>query len=277
MLARAKLNLALHVTGQRQEGTQAGYHLLHSLVAFADVGDEVSVEASDADRLTVDGPFAEGVPPLAENTLGAALAMVRGWGEACDPVHIHLTKNLPIASGIGGGSADAAALTRLLTKGRDLSASEWADCLKLGADVPMCLSGVPAIVGGIGEQSDPVSLPAAHIVLVNPGVAVSTPAVFKALTQKSNPPMPDWSAPQSFEDLVAYLHATCNDLMAPAIGLAPEIEACLDALAEAPFARMSGSGATCFALLETADADASLAAGLQSAHPNWWVTSGALA
>lgn len=277
MLARAKLNLALHVTGQRQEGTQAGYHLLHSLVAFADVGDEVSVEASDADRLTVDGPFAEGVPPLAENTLGAALAMVRGWGEALDPVHIHLTKNLPIASGIGGGSADAAALIRLLTSGLDLSASEWADCLKLGADVPMCLAKKPAIVGGIGEENRPVSLPNAHLVLVNPGVAVSTPAVFKALTQKSNPPMPDWSAPNSFADLVDYLSATCNDLMAAAIGLAPEIEACLNALAQAPFARMSGSGATCFALLETADAAASLAAGLQSAHPNWWVTSGKLA
>jgi 4-diphosphocytidyl-2-C-methyl-D-erythritol kinase len=277
MLARAKLNLALHVTGQRQEGTQAGYHLLHSLVAFADVGDEVSVSPSDSDRLAVDGPFAGGVPPLSNNTLGAALAMVRSWREARDPVHIHLTKNLPIASGIGGGSADAAALTRLLTKGRDLSASEWADCLKLGADVPMCLSGVPAIVGGIGEQGDPVSLPAAHIVLVNPGIAVSTPAVFKALTQKSNPPMPDWSALQSFEDLVAYLQATRNDLMAPALSLAPEIEACLNALAQAPFTRMSGSGATCFALLETADAANSLAAGLQSAHPNWWVTSGKLA
>jgi 4-diphosphocytidyl-2-C-methyl-D-erythritol kinase len=272
MLAPAKLNLALHVIGQRPDG----YHLLHSLVAFADVGDEIAVSPSGTDRLTVEGPFADGVPPLAENTLGAALAMVRGWGVARDPVHIHLTKNLPIASGIGGGSADAAALIRLLTSGRDLSAIELADSLRLGADVPMCLSRKPVIVGGIGEESQPVWLPAAHLVLVNPGMAVSTPAVFKALMQKSNPSMPTWPAPNSFADLVMYLQATRNDLMAPAIGLAPQISNCLDALAEAPFARMSGSGATCFALVETADAATALAHNVTKAHPDWWVTSGAL-
>jgi 4-diphosphocytidyl-2-C-methyl-D-erythritol kinase len=272
MLAPAKLNLALHVTGQRPDG----YHLLHSLVAFADVGDEIAVSPSGTDRLTVEGPFAGGVPRLTENTLGAALAMVRSWGVARDPVHIHLAKNLPIASGIGGGSADAAALIRLLTSGGDLSAIELADCLRLGADVPMCLSRTPVIVGGIGEESQPVWLPSAHLVLVNPGVAVSTPDVFKTLKQKSNPSMSDWPAPESFAELVNFLRKTRNDLMAPAIGLAPQISDCLDALAEAPFARMSGSGATCFALLETADAAASLAARLQSAHPNWWVKNASL-
>ncbi len=272
MLAPAKLNLALHVTGLRPDG----YHLLHSLVAFADIGDEISVSPGDTDRLTIDGLFADGVPPLAENTLGAALALVRNWGEAHDPVHIHLTKNLPVASGIGGGSADAAALIRLLTSGRDLLANELPDSLTLGADVPMCLAGHPAIVGGIGEKSQPVTLPAVHIVLVNPGIAVSTPEVFKALTQKTNAPMPDWRYPVTFADLVTYLEATRNDLMAPAIGLAPKVSDCLDALAEAPFARMSGSGATCFALLETRGAAEELATQTQDAHPDWWVTSGAI-
>ncbi|MBO6676844.1 MAG: 4-(cytidine 5'-diphospho)-2-C-methyl-D-erythritol kinase [Rhizobiales bacterium] len=272
MLAPAKLNLALHVTGQRADS----YHTLHSLVAFADVGDEISASPSDTDQLTVDGPFADGVPPLADNTLGAALALVRHWGEARDPVRIHLTKNLPVASGIGGGSADAAALIRLLTRGRDLSASELADCLALGADVPMCLAGTPAIVSGIGEERQPASLPAAHVVLVNPGVGVSTPDVFKALDQKSNAPMPEWPKPASFEELVDYLQITRNDLMAPAIGLEPQISNCLDALTQAPFARMSGSGATCFALLETADDAAALAQKVANGHPDWWVTSGAL-
>jgi 4-diphosphocytidyl-2-C-methyl-D-erythritol kinase len=272
MLAPAKLNLALHVTGQRPDG----YHLLHSLVAFADVGDDVTLLASDTDQLIVDGPFADGVPPLAENTLGAALALVRSWGEARDPVHIHLTKNLPIASGIGGGSADAAALIGLLTSGRDLSADELTDCLALGADVPMCLAGHSAIVGGIGEDNTPVSLPSAHVVLVNPRVAVSTPAVFKTLREKANPPMTNWPAPKSFSDLLAHLKTTRNDLMVPAITVASQIEQCLEALSNAPFARMSGSGATCFALVETQANAERLAARVQTTHPDWWVTSGAL-
>lgn len=272
MLARAKLNLALHITGQRSDG----YHLLHSLVAFADVGDEVVINPSDTDRLTVDGPFAAGMPPLAENTLGDALALVRRWGEASSPVHVHLTKNLPIASGIGGGSADAAALITLLTKGKVLSGREMADCLALGADLPMCLAGTPAIVGGIGEENSQVSLPPAYVLLVNPGISVSTPAVFKALDHKTNPSMPDWPEPKSFEGLVAYLRATRNDLMAPAISLAPEIEACLNALAKAPFARMSGSGATCFALLETLAAAEELATQTQNAYPGWWARVGIL-
>lgn len=273
MLAPAKLNLALHVTGQRPDG----YHLLHSLVAFADVGDDVTLSASDTDQLIVDGPFADGVPPLDENTLGAALALVRSWGEARDPVHIHLTKNLPIASGIGGGSADAAALIGLLTSGRDLSADELADCLALGADVPMCLAGHSAIIGGIGEENTPVSLPAAHVVLVNPRVAVSTPAVFKALREKANPPMTSWPAPKSFSDLLAHLKTTRNDLMVPAITVASQIEQCLEALSNAPFVRMSGSGATCFALFDKADDAEKLAANVQAAYSDWWVVSGSFA
>ncbi|MFK7793588.1 MAG: 4-(cytidine 5'-diphospho)-2-C-methyl-D-erythritol kinase [Devosiaceae bacterium] len=270
MLAPAKLNLALHVTGQRQDG----YHTLESLVAFASVGDEVTIALAPKDHLMVDGPFADNVPPLRENTLGDALSMVRRWGDAPEPVHIYLTKNVPIASGIGGGSADAAALICLLTGGRALTAQEMADCLALGADVPMCVIGKPAIVGGIGEDNTPVELPQAHVVLVNPGVGVATPAIFKALQNKSNPSMPRHAELRSFEDLVAYLQQCRNDLGPAAQQLAPEISTCLAALNEAPFARMSGSGATCFSLLKTAGEAEKLAAKTQNAHPNWWVRVG---
>lgn len=275
MMARAKLNLALHVTGQRADGTaQAGYHTLHSLVAFADFGDEVRVKHSGADKLTVDGPFSLGVPALDQNTLGAALAMVRGWGKdqmAMGQVSIGLTKNLPVASGIGGGSADAAALIALLTQGRALSATEAGDVLALGADVPMCLAGRSAIISGIGEEITLVELPGCALVLVNPGVSVETPSVFRALAEKTNPPLPTWSAPKDFRGLIAYLNATRNDLMIPAISIAPDISRCLEALSTAQFSRMSGSGATCFALLETYEEAEKLAAETQKAHPDWWV------
>lgn len=280
MMARAKLNLALHVTGQCADGTpHAGYHTLHSLVAFADFGDEVRVQRSSADKLTVEGPFSVGVPALEQNTLGNALKMVRRWGHddlAMAPVAISLTKDLPVASGIGGGSADAAALIALLTKNRTLSATEASDVLALGADVPMCLAGCSAIISGIGEKIAPVDLPSCALVLVNPRVGVETPSVFRALAEKTNPPLQDWSAPKNIADLVRYLHMSRNDLMAPAIGLVPEIAQCLAALASAPFSRMSGSGATCFALCETMNDAEKLAAKTQDAHPDWWVCAGKL-
>lgn len=278
--ARAKLNLALHVTGQKPAGApQAGYHTLHSLVAFADFGDEVSVAPSDQDQLTVDGPFAAGVPALSKNTLGKALAMVRDWSEdvlAAEPVSISLTKNLPVASGIGGGSADAAALIALLTKGRALGTDEAADVLKLGADVPMCLNGRSAIISGIGEEIMPIALPKCALVLVNPGVAMETPDVFRMLSKKTNPALPDLPKLTDLASLVSYLEGTRNDLMQPAISLAPVIQQCLDSLSGAPFSRMSGSGATCFALLETPEEAEKVAAEAQKTHPDWWVREGLL-
>jgi 4-diphosphocytidyl-2-C-methyl-D-erythritol kinase len=273
MLARAKLNLALHVTGQRADG----YHLLDTLVAFAELGDEIAVGPSGRDTLTVDGSFASQVPPLEENSLGKALALVRGWGLAQQPVHIALTKNLPVASGIGGGSADAAALIALLTEGAPLGQEQLAQCLTLGADVPMCLAGKSALVGGIGEENQPVTLPPAYLVLANPGVAVATPDVFRALTDKTNPPLPEWTSPPDFQALIDCLRATRNDLMAPAIALAPQIANCLESLAGAPFTRMSGSGATCFALVETGQEADALAAKVRQDHPGWWVQAGRMA
>ena len=267
--ARAKINLALHVTGQRADG----YHTLSSLVAFADHGDRLTLAPAATDTLTVAGPFAHAVPALGDNSLGAALATVRSWGLAAQPLHIHLEKTLPVASGIGGGSADAAALIGALTAVRQLGEAERADCLALGADVPMCLLGRPAIAEGIGERLTPVSLPCLSVVLVNPGVAVSTPQVFKALARRDNPPLPPPSMWATAGDLLGWLATTRNDLETPARSIEPAIGAVMDALAKAPFARMSGSGATCFALFEDEVAARQMADGLAEAHPGWWVVA----
>ncbi|MEM6381184.1 MAG: 4-(cytidine 5'-diphospho)-2-C-methyl-D-erythritol kinase [Pseudomonadota bacterium] len=271
--ARAKVNLALHVTGQRSDG----YHTLSSLVAFVDVGDEVRIQPAREDTLTVDGPFAAHVPPLDGNILGQALSMVRRWGLQPEPVHIHLMKNLPIAAGIGGGSADAAALVELLTNGAALTDAQTADCLALGADIPMCLTGTPALIDGIGSVVSAVDLPRAFCVLVNPLREVSTPKVFAALQSRHNPPLPSYpEPPPNFNDLITWLGGTRNDLMAPASALEPAISDVMDALEGAPFARMSGSGATCFALFESEVDAGEKAADLRAARPDWWIAEGLL-
>lgn len=261
--APAKLNLALHVTGRRADG----YHLLDSLVAFAATGDRLRV-ASGPDRLIVDGPFAGDVPAGADNL---CLRAARAMGTTAT---IHLTKNLPVASGIGGGSADAAAVMRALAaQGHALPDNPAA----LGADIPVCLAGQPTRMRGIGERLDPVpDMPRLPLVLVNPGIPLSTPAVFAALAGRDNPglPDPDW---QDAGGLIRWLQGTRNDLQAPAITLAPVIAQVLGDLQDqgARLARMSGSGATCFGLFDSADAAARAAAAL--ARPGWWVTASELA
>ncbi|AUH64827.1 4-(cytidine 5'-diphospho)-2-C-methyl-D-erythritol kinase [Paracoccus zhejiangensis] len=261
--APAKLNLALHVTGRRADG----YHLLDSLVVFARHGDAVEV-VPGASALTVDGPFAGDVPVGADNLcLRAARTMGTG-------ARIHLTKNLPVASGIGGGSADAAAVMRALAaQGHALPA----DPAALGADIPVCLAGQPARMRGVGERLDPVpEVPALPIVLVNPGIPLSTPAVFKALQRRDNSPMPepDW---HDADSLIGWLGKTRNDLQPAAISLAPAISEVLTALEGqgARLSRMSGSGATCFGLFDDADSAARAARAL--ARPDWWVVASELA
>ncbi|WP_299909807.1 4-(cytidine 5'-diphospho)-2-C-methyl-D-erythritol kinase [uncultured Paracoccus sp.] len=261
--ARAKLNLALHVTGRRDDG----YHLLDSLVVFARYGDAVQVSPGGG-ALTVDGPFAGDVPTGDDNLcLRAARAM---GAEA----RVHLTKNLPVASGIGGGSADAAAVMRALAaQGHALPA----DPAALGADIPVCLAGQPARMRGVGERLDPVpAVPSLAVVLVNPGIPLSTPAVFKALQQRDNPPLPDpdW---QDAESLIGWLQNTRNDLQPAAITLAPAISAVLTALdgQGARLSRMSGSGATCFGLFDDAESAARAARAL--ARSGWWAVATELA
>ncbi|HOV02940.1 MAG TPA: 4-(cytidine 5'-diphospho)-2-C-methyl-D-erythritol kinase [Kaistiaceae bacterium] len=276
--APAKLNLALHVVGRRADG----YHLLDMLVAFADVGDVVGAEAASGLALARSGPFAEGLGPVADDLVmmaAARLAEAAGRDIAAAGAALHLEKNLPVASGIGGGSADAAATLKALVALWQVSLPQGeleAIALSLGADVPMCLAGVPARVTGVGETVQPYGgLPELDLVLVNPGVAVSTPAVFRALASRDNPPLP--ALPQRFPapgDLVDWLATARNDLEAAAIGLTPAIGEALSAIRSMPgalFARMSGSGATSFGIFETAAAAEAAAAAIAAAHPGWWV------
>ncbi len=265
--APAKVNLTLHVTGQRPDG----YHLLDSLVVFSDFGDRVAVEAAPETRFSVTGPRAAGVPTDSRNLVLKAAALMAGA-----PAAITLEKNLPAASGIGGGSADAAATLRALSSLHGSPLPDAAAVLGLGADVPVCLQGHATRMSGIGEELAPVpALPPLPAVLVNPGVEVSTPEVFRALDTPDNPPMPD--IPAGLADpaeVAAWLATQRNDLEAPARALAPEIGDVLAALAATPgclLARMSGSGATCFGLYQTETAARDAAGRLGAAQPGWWV------
>lgn len=263
--APAKLNLALHVTGRRSDG----YHLLDSLVAFTALGDTVGVTPTDAAPLHVEGTFASDVPTGPDNLCLRAAAL------AGAQVAIRLHKTLPVASGIGGGSADAAAVLRALHRmGVPLPPAPE----RLGSDVPVCLAGLPTRMRGAGERLDPLPpLPPVAVVLVNPGIALSTPEVFAALTRRDNsglPAIPDFADAAA---LIRWLHGCRNDLEAPAIALVPAIADVLAALrrAGAELARMSGSGATCFGLF--ADASAANRAAAILARPGWWVAATQLA
>lgn len=273
-LARAKVNLCLHVTGRRADG----YHLLDSLVVFAETGDQITVARAADLSLTVTGPQGAGLGDGPDNLcLRAARAFGLPLGAA-----ITLDKHLPVASGIGGGSADAAAVLGALSRLWGVALPDAAAVLALGADVPVCLAGVPARMRGVGEQVDPVrGLPAAWLVLVNPGVSLSTPAVFRALARRDNPGLPDalpnWSTAQ---DLAVFLRQQRNDLEPAALTLAPQVgqvTAALGAQAGCLLARMSGSGATCFGLFSGAEQAKAAAQALRRAQPVWWVQAAAMA
>lgn len=266
--ARAKINLTLHVTGQREDG----YHLLDSLVCFADVYDTLHVRAAEDLRLSVEGPMARGVPTDGRNLVMQAAGLFAGTAGA----EIVLTKALPHAAGIGGGSADAAAALLALAELWDAPLPD--DALRLGADVPVCLAPGALRMRGVGEVLTPVlPLPPLWAVLVNPGVAVETPPVFKALTDKNGAPMAQ-DVPEFAHagDLISWCAAQRNDLQAPALQIAPVIGDVLEALQPAGLARMSGSGATCFGLCTTADEASGLAQQISGARPDWWVQSARL-
>lgn len=270
VFAPAKINLALHVTGRRADG----YHLLDMLVAFAGVGDTLRARPAGSDLFTVDGPFGDAIPRGPDNlVLRARDALRASLGGAA--VALHLTKRLPPASGIGGGSADAAATLVALTRLWQLDPAPAAAIAPLlGADVPMCLAGRASRAAGIGDILSPLaSFPSAPAVLVNPGVSVATPAVFSALAGKDNPALPPVPPLTDVHAVAAYMRATRNDLEAPALALAPAIGTALSALeATAPLAtRMSGSGATCFALYGDGAAATAAAAAIAATHPDWFV------
>ena len=270
-LARAKINLALHVTGQRSDG----YHLIDSIVAFADLGDRLTVAAAPALTLTITGPFAAGLSPTDNLVLRSARTLHPTLG-----ADIILEKSLPVASGIGGGSADAAATLIALSALWSVPLPRPATVLGLGADVPVCLAGRAARMQGIGDRLTPIPLPRAGLVLVNPGFALATADVFRALARRDNPPLPDLRAFQDAASLAAFLTACRNDLEAPARSLAPAISACLTALAATPaclLARMSGSGATAFGLYPDAATARAAAMALRHKRPDWWITPTTLA
>jgi 4-diphosphocytidyl-2-C-methyl-D-erythritol kinase len=267
--APAKVNLTLHVTGRRADG----YHLLDSFVAFAEVGDRVEVRAADALSLAVDGPMAGGLP-AGEDNLCLRAARLAGEGGAA----IRLTKVLPVASGIGGGSSDAAAVIRALAKLRGHALPPAAKTAALGADVPVCLEARARRMRGIGEAlADVPPLPPAWLVLANPGVRVATAEVFRALAGRTGAPMPEimpWFADAAA--LAGFLRAQRNDLEGPARQVAPVIGEVLAALAAEPgclIARMSGSGATCFGLFGSAAEAGAAAADLRRARTGWWVVA----
>lgn len=263
--APAKVNLALHVTGRRADG----YHLLDSLVVFAGVGDTVTATPSDRLTLRVTGPQARHLPVTDDNLV---LRAARTMGVTAA---LTLDKVLPVASGIGGGSADAAATLKALADLTGHALPAPAEILRLGADVPVCLTGRPTRMQGVGEILTPLpALPPAWLVLANPGVAVPTPAVFAALTRRDNPPLPEVPTFADTAAMAQWLSAQRNDLEPPAIAIAPAIADTLAALSHQPgclLARMSGSGATCFGLFAEEQAARAAATYLTTTHPTWWI------
>jgi 4-diphosphocytidyl-2-C-methyl-D-erythritol kinase len=270
--APAKLNLCLHVTGRRADG----YHLLDSLVVFADVADRVFARPARGLSLAIAGPEGAGLEAEADNLVLRAARMM----DVTD-VALVLDKCLPVASGIGGGSADAAATLRLLQRMTGQSLPPMTQVLRLGADVPVCLAGRPARMTGIGEVVTPLPpLPPLACVLVNPRLPVPTPLVFAQLASRQNPPLPDLpsQALASAEALCAWLvtHSR-NDLVTAAQDVAPiltDVQAALDGTRDCLFARMSGSGGTHFGLYASLQAAEAAADALRAAHPFWWIDPG---
>lgn len=300
--AFAKVNLALAVTGRRDDG----YHLIDSLVVFTGFGDAVSVQEAERDGFTATGEYAaalantgygpryspesdtESGPEPANDDLAGNLvvrardalrASLKGRGISAPPVALHLIKRLPVASGIGGGSSDAAATLRALCRhwGHMPEAGELVTiAASLGADIPMCLVSRPLRARGIGEEIMPVAnIPSFWMVLANAGIPVSTPAIFSRLAKRHNTP---FALPGSFDDARAiadWVRGARNDLLEPAMELAPEIGDCLKALRKTPAlaAGMSGSGATCFAIYADESVAHQAENSLRVAHPAWFVVA----
>ncbi len=274
--AWAKVNLTLHVTGRRADG----YHELDSLVVFAAVGDTLEITPGADLSLTVDGPFAAALgDDTSANLVMRAAESLRASFSHRAGAHLHLTKRLPVAAGIGGGSCDAAATLRGLNEYWRLGAAT-ADLIDLGAalgaDVPVCLAARSSFVGGMGERIAPApDLPRFWFVLVNPGIPLSTPAVFKSRAGPFSKPLRWRDPPRDVPALAARLREGGNDLEAPAALMVPEIGGILSALRATPachLARMSGSGATCFGLFEDEEAATAAAARLREAWPDWWIS-----
>ncbi|QCE33550.1 4-(cytidine 5'-diphospho)-2-C-methyl-D-erythritol kinase [Acetobacteraceae bacterium] len=294
-IAPAKINFFLHVTARRKDG----YHELDSLTVFAKYGDNISLEENPTkrhDSLHISGDFADILNAEKNISSNSVLKACRIWREAAQEQNISLPffncfleKNLPVAAGIGGGSADASATLNLLRQFYPIPHLKEADyralALKLGADGPVTIDSMPKRMQGIGEILTKISnFPELGILLVNPRIKVSTPAIFKKLKieklQRVIFPEFPTNGWENAESLFSFLNQTRNDLQLPAIRLVPEIQKLLSQLKTLPacqIARMSGSGATCFALFKTKD-DAMKAGKILRSSPNtpqnWWIWSG---
>jgi 4-diphosphocytidyl-2-C-methyl-D-erythritol kinase len=276
LAAPAKLNLYLLITGKRADG----YHLLDSLAAFADIHDTLTIAPSSELSFTADGPFASGFDdedPATNLVVRAAKGLSEATGKPL-AVALHLTKNLPVASGIGGGSADAAACLRGLARLWDIDPADpvvLAVAAGLGSDIPVCVQGHAAFMGGIGtEIARAPDLPPAGLVLVNPGIGLSTPAVYKARKGGFSSAARFDAPPADAAALVALLRERGNNLTDAALSLVPEIATMLAAIGAdrtCLLARMSGSGASCFGIYADLPAAQAAAAALKQDHPGWWV------
>jgi len=276
--APAKVNLTLAIHGRRADG----YHELESLVAFARCGDRLSLLPGEPLGLSVSGPFARAVGPTSDNLVLKGASALARQVSGLELGSFVLVKHLPVAAGVGGGSADAAAALRLLARANalDLADLRLADAAKgTGADVPICVDPRPRIMRGIGEKlSEPLPLPRLAAVLVNPGVPVATREVFGALAapRLSTPNATGRQAqiPLRREELLAFLRTHGNDLEAPAISIAPVIAEVLARLRAAPgceLARMSGSGGTCFGVFASEIVAMAAARDISATNPLWWV------
>jgi 4-diphosphocytidyl-2-C-methyl-D-erythritol kinase len=276
--ARAKLNLYLHLLGRQADG----YHAIDSLVAFAAFGDRLTFTPGTELKLDVDGAFAQSLPAQDDNLVLRAAFLLRTRYGVRSGASIRLEKRMPVAAGLGGGSADAAAalsglvrLWQLRPQPDELAAIAVA----LGADVPVCLAGRAAFIGGIGEKIEPTSLPELGLVLVNPRVPLPTKAVFMSHDGHFSPAA-RWAEPvREVEQLVTLLAHRHNDLTRPALVLAPvigEILTELSAYPEVLLARMSGSGATCYGLTRTRAEAESAAEKVRAERPGWWVAASSL-
>jgi 4-diphosphocytidyl-2-C-methyl-D-erythritol kinase len=277
--APAKVNLTLRVTGRRPDG----YHELESLVVFARVGDRLALAPGGALALEVGGAFAAAAGDIADNLVLKAARELARLVPGLVLGRFVLTKDLPVAAGLGGGSADAAAALRLLARANGLAADDArlaAAARASGADVPVCLDPRARVMRGIGEiLSAPLGLPPLSAVLVNPGVPLATKDVFAAFARAApRAPAESFDAAglstASLDAAIATLARGANDLEGAAMALCPAVADTLKALAATPgcrLARMSGSGATCFALYDSEDAAAAAARTLAAAHGGWWV------
>ena len=276
--ARAKINLTLRITGRRADG----YHELESLVVFAGLADTLTLEPAAHTSLDITGPFAGAIDAAGDNLVLKAFNALAALVPGLKGGRFRLDKHIPVAGGVGGGSADAAAALRLLARLNDISFDDarlMTAALRTGADVPVCFVSRACVMSGVGERlSPPLHLPELPALLVNPRVGVATRDVFAALA-RSGLPKDDRTlgdVPRDADALIKYLRGHGNDLTSPAIACAPVIGEVLQELEALPgvrLVRMSGSGATCFALFATEAEAAAAESQLAARRPDWWAAA----